>query len=80
MHWGTTNPAIPFTRSASASGTGVGTGNPKAARNMRTGWLDGSSLYGSDDSTAATLWNETTGEMFVDVVSRQWSFFGYKME
>lgn len=46
---------IPFTRSHSASGTGISTSNPRQQVNEITAYLDASMIYGSDATRAFTL-------------------------
>ena len=47
--------SIRLTRAANDPTTGAGTSKPAAAINTITGWLDGSMVYGSDATTAASL-------------------------
>jgi peroxidase len=47
---------IPVTRAVIDPATGAGTGHPATAVNAITGWLDGSMVYGSDATTAASLY------------------------
>ena len=55
--------AIPISPTAAPSSirlitaprSGTGPGNPRAALNFTTGWLDGSVVYGTDPATAAAL-------------------------
>ncbi len=56
---------IPMTRNRPRFGTGLGPQNPRRYDNEITAYLDGSSVYGSDDSRAAWLRSFTDGKMKV---------------
>jgi len=70
--WATSTPgvyAIPFTRAKAAPGTGAGTNQPKSAINTETHWLDGSAIYGATKAISVTLWDNTTGKMYLNKAS-----------
>lgn len=49
------NVLIRMNRSLQRNGTGIGIGNPRKYSNNITHWIDGSSIYGSDDAMASYL-------------------------
>ena len=51
------NSIIPMRRSKIAAGTGTSPSNPRKVSNATTAWIDGSSIYGSDETRA--LWLRT---------------------
>jgi hypothetical protein len=59
--------SIAFTRNLPRFGTGLGIGNPRNYDNELTAYLDGSSVYGSDNHRAAWLRSLTDGKMKVSV-------------
>ncbi len=54
---------IPFQRNAPRPGTGFGVGNPRNYDNEITAYIDGSGVYGSDESRASWLRSFTDGKM-----------------
>ncbi|MCC9642852.1 dockerin type I domain-containing protein [Rhodopirellula sp. JC740] len=56
---------IPFHRNEFALGTGTSTDNPAQQINLITAFLDGSMVYGSDETTAASLRTFVGGRMRV---------------
>lgn len=61
----TGNVSISFDRNLHRFGTGVGIGNPRNYDNELTAYLDGSSVYGSDNHRAAWLRSFRDGKMKV---------------
>lgn len=57
------NAYIVLNRSLYDSDTGLGAGNPRQQVNEITGWLDGSMVYGSDETRASTLRTFSDGRL-----------------
>ena len=57
--------AIPFERNAPRPGTGFGIGNPRNYNNDITAFIDGSGVYGSDETRANWLRSFTDGKLKV---------------